>query len=321
MTVLLEAAGLTKTFGSFAAVTSMSFAIQESHCVALLGPNGAGKTTTIRMLAGLLAPTSGQIIFQGVRDGGNHRELIGYLPQSPSFYNWMTGYEYAVYAGRLCGLASSEAKEAAVKLLERVGLANAASKKIGSYSGGMKQRLGLAQALIHRPKLLIMDEPVSALDPVGRREVLSLLRELKQETTVLFSTHVLHDAEALCDDVIIIREGQIALQGGIAAIQNENRKSVIELTVDNDVHSLSWLSGMKARMYHEGKGSPSSQGRLAALIDDIEVSNSHARLQVSEVHSARQLLLEELASEKIRLLDMKVGHSSLEDLFMKVVSE
>ncbi|MDQ0115629.1 ABC transporter ATP-binding protein [Paenibacillus harenae] len=321
MTVLLEAEGLTKTFGSFKAVTSMSFAIQESHCVALLGPNGAGKTTTIRMLAGLLAPTNGRIGFQGVREGGSHCERIGYLPQSPSFYNWMTGYEYTVYAGRLCGLATSEAKAAATKLLERVGLANAAGKKIGSYSGGMKQRLGLAQALIHRPKLLIMDEPVSALDPVGRRDVLSLLRELKQETTVLFSTHVLHDAEALCDDVIIIREGQIALQGGIAAIQDENRKPVIELTVDSDAHSQAWLAGMKARMRREGEASTSSPDSLAALIKHIEISANHARLQVSEVHAARQMLLEELASEKIGLLDMKVGHSSLEDLFMKVVSE
>jgi ABC-2 type transport system ATP-binding protein len=321
MTVLLKADGLTKTFGSFSAVTNMSFAIQESHCVALLGPNGAGKTTTIRMIAGLLAPTSGRISFQGIREGGSQRELIGYLPQSPSFYNWMTGYEYAVYAGRLCGLASSEAKTSAKNLLERVGLSKAAGKKIGSYSGGMKQRLGLAQALIHRPKLLIMDEPVSALDPVGRREVLSLLRELKQETTVLFSTHVLHDAEALCDDVIIIRDGRIALQGAIAAIQNENRRPIIELTVDNDAHSQSWLAGMKQRMRREGSVSTSSRENLADLIDDIEVTAGRGRIQVSEVQAARQLLLEELAKENIKLLDMKVGHSTLEDLFMKAVSE
>src|SRR5690606_32474149 len=129
----------------------------------------------------------------------------------------------------------------AKELLERVGLADAAKRRIRGYSGGMKQRLGLAQALVHAPRLLVMDEPVSALDPLGRREVLGLLRDLKQETTVLFSTHVLHDAEELCDDVIIIRDGQVALQGSLSSIRSDHRKPIIELRVEDDTESKVWL--------------------------------------------------------------------------------
>lgn len=313
MTTLLEADGLAKKFGDLTAVADMSFSIEEGRCAALLGPNGAGKTTTIRMLAGLLAPTSGTMTFQGVPAGGGHRADIGYLPQSPSFYNWMTGIEYVVYAGKLCGLTGSEAKAAANRMLERVGLAAAARKRIGSYSGGMKQRLGLAQALIHRPKLLIMDEPVSALDPVGRREVLVLLRELKQETTVLFSTHVLHDAEELCDDIIIVRDGRIALQGSLTSIQKQYRSSVIELIVDNDEASRNRLELMKGRLASSAAG--------AALFKHIAVTGSRARMEVAEVHEARRILMEELVRHDIGFVKLEVGHSSLEELFMKVVSQ
>src|SRR5690606_24061306 len=119
-------------------------------CIALLGPNGAGKSTTIRMLAGLLKPTAGTIRYRGQQEGGDFRAGIGYLPQAPAFYPWMTGLEFAVYAGRLCGLSRVEAKRIANEWLERVGLKDAAKRRVGGYSGGMKQRLGLAQALVHR---------------------------------------------------------------------------------------------------------------------------------------------------------------------------
>ncbi|NIK80503.1 ABC-2 type transport system ATP-binding protein [Paenibacillus castaneae] len=315
MTALIQVKGLTKSFGTVQAVTGIDFTIEEGHCVALLGPNGAGKTTTIRMITGLLKQTSGQMIFHGAEADGNQRQLIGYLPQSPAFYNWMTGLEYVIYAGRLCGMTAVDAKKKAKELMERVGLSHAAKRKIGGYSGGMKQRLGLAQALVHSPKLLVMDEPVSALDPLGRREVLGLLRELKQETTVLFSTHVLHDAEELCDDVIIIRDGGIALQGAISSIREEHRKPIIELQLEEDDQSQRWLSSYIAQMQ-----AAMQRNAESSLIMEAVLNDNIARFTVKEIEAARQSLLEDLTRERVKVRRLEVGYTSLEDLFMKVVT-
>lgn len=315
---LLEVKGLSKTFGSVQAVGGIDFSIREGRCVALLGPNGAGKTTTIRMIAGLLKQSAGTVDFVDRNHGGagENRALIGYLPQAPSFYNWMTGLEYVVYAGRLCGLPRRTAVARAKELLERVGLTAAAKRRIGSYSGGMKQRLGLAQALVHRPKLLVLDEPVSALDPIGRREVLGLLQELKRETTVLFSTHVLPDAEELCDDVIIISKGTIALEGNIAEIRSLHRKPVIELELERDEASLNWADAFAERI----RCGATEASQTAGLIYDVSRQGASIRFSVTEVDAARQQLLGELATAKVGVSRLQVGYASLEDLFMKVVS-
>lgn len=316
MTKLLQVTGLAKSFGAVHAVKKVDFTIQEGHCVALLGPNGAGKTTTIRMITGLLKPSAGKMEFYGDGADGNQRSMLGYLPQSPTFYNWMSGQEYVVYAGRLCGLSADTALTRAKELLERVGLADAAKRRIRGYSGGMRQRLGLAQALVHQPRLLIMDEPVSALDPLGRREVLTLLRELKRETTVLFSTHVLHDAEELCDDVIIIRDGQVALEGALSDVRTEHQKPVIELRMEEDAHSERWLAAFIAKI--ETMNLESSHSRL---FERIEVQQGNVRFTVDNVNRARQMLLDELAQEGVKVKRLEVGHTSLEDLFMKAVSQ
>ncbi len=316
MNSLLELKGLTKSFGGFNAVSDINLTIQEGRCVALLGPNGAGKTTTIRMIAGLLKPSAGQMVFHGESKGSDPRERIGYLPQAPSFYPWMTGFEYVVYAGRLCGLTAAASRAKAKELLERVGLSGAAARRTGSYSGGMKQRLGLAQALIHQPRLLLMDEPVSALDPIGRREVLELLGELKRETTVLFSTHVLHDAEELCDDVIIIRSGQIALQGAIEQIRNDHRKPTIELQVEPDEHSRRWLTSYMEQIRSESSGDV----HAAAHEHEIQLKTGIVRFTVSDVEAARQALLEELLREQVKVRRLEIGYTSLEDLFIQVVT-
>ncbi|REK71571.1 ABC transporter ATP-binding protein [Paenibacillus paeoniae] len=312
MTELLQVKGLTKSFGSVHAVKSIDFSIQEGRCVALLGPNGAGKTTTIRMLTGLLAPTSGEVRFHSLARGEDHRSLIGYLPQTPAFHNGMSGMEYVVYSGRLCGLSASDARKRAMELLERVGLASAAKRRVGGYSGGMKQRLGLAQALVHHPKLLVMDEPVSALDPLGRREVLRLLQELKSETTVLFSTHVLHDAEELCDDVVIIRDGEVALQGSLAAIRNEHRRPVIELKLEDAPHAINWAQSFLQK-------SRTDELRYSWL-SEAELQGNRLYMTASHMDVARQGLMEELTEHKVPFSRLEVGYSSLEDLFMKVVS-
>ncbi|MFC5648701.1 ATP-binding cassette domain-containing protein [Paenibacillus solisilvae] len=305
---LLHVQGLTKIFGAAKAVDDISFTIGEGRCVALLGPNGAGKTTTIRMLTGLLAADSGQMHVQSLAPGADRRQIIGYLPQTPVFYGWMTGREYLIHASRLCGLSRKEAASRSTEWLERVGIIEAANRRVAGYSGGMKQRLGLAQALIHRPRLLILDEPVSALDPIGRREVMGLLRDLKRETTVLFSTHVLHDAEELCDDVLIMREGRIAIGGSILDIRNEHRKSVLFLDTEGDRKSREWLN----QWLQQPLQGIQSYERLP--------SGSGVKLIVDEINIARQTVLEQLLASNVQLTRLEVGYTTLEDLFMEAVS-
>ncbi|MFD0715941.1 ATP-binding cassette domain-containing protein [Paenibacillus sp. GCM10027626] len=302
---LITVKGLTKSFNGAKVVDGIDFSLGEGRCMALLGPNGAGKTTTLRMLTGLLAPTAGSIQFQGLTPQADQRQLIGYLPQIPAFYSWMTGREYLQYSGRLCGLKPKEVKERTEELLERVGIAASGKRRIGGYSGGMKQRLGLAQALIHRPKLLVLDEPVSALDPIGRREVMTLLQTLKQETTILFSTHVLHDAEALCDDVLIMRSGKVAVCGDIADIRLANRQPVLVVETAGDDRSLAWIKGWKDERYE--------------YVKELELTGRGMRLIVSDVEHTRRELIRQIAAQDIQVLKLEIGQTTLEDLFLKVV--
>ncbi len=225
----VEVSGLAKSYGKLKAVDGISFAIERGHCVALLGPNGAGKTTSLNMLAGLLRPTAGTISFEGLPAGGDRRTLIGYLPQETAIFGWMTGSEYLRMVGELFGLSRADAAKRADELLDTLSLGEAGRRRVGGYSGGMKQRLGLAQALVSKPQLLILDEPVSGLDPVGRRDVLELLKRLKTTTTILFSTHVLPDAEELSDDVLIIRGGSIIVSGTMEALRERYQMPIVEV--------------------------------------------------------------------------------------------
>ena len=175
-----------------------------------LGPNGAGKTTALKILAGLARPTAGRATLNGadVSAAGDHRRELGYLSQDPRFYGWMTGREPS--ATSLASTASDgDASAASTSLLERVGIAEAGDRRTSTYSGGMRQRLGIAQALVGRPAVILLDEPVSALDPIGRKDVLDLMRELKGETTVFYSTHILDDVQRVSDHVAILDHGRL----------------------------------------------------------------------------------------------------------------
>lgn len=297
---LLEVRALEKTFGQTKAVKGISFALREGRCATLLGPNGAGKSTTLRMLAGLLTPTSGEIVFTAGLNG-DLRKDIGYLPQYPAFYPWMSGKEFLVYAGRLSHMQRKEATHRADELLERVGLKDARNRKIGGYSGGMKQRLGLAQAMMHRPRLIILDEPVSALDPIGRREVLDMMKALKEETTMLFSTHVLPDAEEITDDLLIMNEGQIAVSGELREVMDEHRQPVIRLRGEASLEP--WSSA------------------FATLpgVESAACSGDQAELIVSDREASRAELMKLIVQERIAVRKLEVAELSLEDLFMKAV--
>lgn len=303
---LLEVSDLYREFKGRPYVNGISFDVEHKRCVALLGPNGAGKTTTLRMLAGMLPPTRGSIRYKGEPLGESGRREIGYLPQSPAFYTWMTGEEYMHFAARLSGIGAKEAVRLSADALERLGLQEAARRRIGGYSGGMKQRLGLAQALVHSPRLLLLDEPVSALDPFGRREVMDILREIRKDAAILFSTHVLHDAEALCDDIILMNKGMIAERGELSALKAKYTRPVLSLRVEKRKEALEWLETLSSRPFVR-EAWMEEEGLL--------------RLEVEDMESARSTILREAGQQSVPVLRFERDSLSLEDVFMKAVGQ
>ncbi len=234
---VLEICRVSKAFGSRQIVKDISLNIPE-HCIyGFIGQNGAGKTTTMKMILGLLKADEGEIKVCGkkVTFGQNEtNQYIGYLPDVPEFYDFMTPMEYLIFCGKITGMKKEDAKARASELLKLVGL-EYANKRIKGFSRGMKQRLGVAQALFHKPKLLICDEPTSALDPLGRKELLDILVKAREETTVLFSTHILSDVERICDKIAFLHKGEIVLQGELEEIRSRYRERDIEVEFQNEV--------------------------------------------------------------------------------------
>jgi ABC-2 type transport system ATP-binding protein len=202
--------GLTKHYPGVEALTDLTLDVPAGSIYGFLGPNGAGKSTTLKMLGGLIRPTRGQATVAGtpLSAGLAYRREVGYLAQDPSFYEWMSGRETLAFVASLSGDGPTD-RGWIDAVLGRVGLADAADRRTRTYSGGMRQRLGIAQAIVGRPRVLLLDEPVSALDPIGRREVLDLMAELKGEATVFYSTHILDDVQRVSDHVAIIDNGRL----------------------------------------------------------------------------------------------------------------
>ncbi|MEW8978050.1 MAG: ABC transporter ATP-binding protein [Symbiobacterium sp.] len=222
---VIETHGLVKRYGDFTAVDGLDLEVQSGEVFGLLGPNGAGKTTTILMLLGLTEPTEGSIRVLGhdpVREPLAVKRLTGYLPDNVGFYDELTGRQNLFYTADLNGLSRKEAAAQIDRLLERVGLTHAADTKVGAYSRGMRQRLGVADVLLKRPRLVIMDEPTLGLDPEGARAFLRLIRELADEgMTVLLSSHLLHQVQAVCDRVAIFVKGQMIACGRVEELADQ----------------------------------------------------------------------------------------------------
>lgn len=298
---MIHIKALQKKFQNTVAVSSIDLQLEEGQTIALLGPNGAGKTTTFRMLAGLIKPTSGSIQFDQVAQSMDHRHYIGYLPQYPQFHGWMTGFEFLILMGELSGMSKAEAKERAELLLTRTGLDEAKHKRISGYSGGMKQRLGIAQAMIHQPKLLILDEPVSSLDPVGRRDVLNLLKTLKNETTILFSTHILSDAEEISDYLVVMNKGVIAEQGNVHDLEMKYQKQVIKLAVSKQPdHFIQILEALP-------------------YVKQARQERQYIYLETTNVPATREALLTQVINTHLALTHFSIDKTTLEEMFLEVI--
>ena len=230
---MIKVENLTRRFGDFTAVKDVSFTIEKGETIGLLGPNGAGKTTTMRMITGVLAPTSGSVFIDGT-DLSRHPEKakrrIGYLPEAPPLYNEMTVKDYLAFTGRLHMVPRRDLPENIERVLSSCGLSGYGEKVIGTLSKGTRQRVGIAQALLHDPDILVLDEPTIGLDPGQIREIRNLIKELTGTRTVIFSTHILPEVPLLCDRVIIIHRGSVALDSPLDRLPGE--KSLEDLFIN-----------------------------------------------------------------------------------------
>lgn len=301
--------GLTKAYGSgwpwrppIAALEDLSLSVRQGEIFGFLGPNGAGKTTTIKILLGLMRATSGKAYVMGKPAGDvQTRAKIGFLPESPYFYDYLTAEEFLEFYGRLAGLERSNIRRRVADLLGLVGLSQAGTRQLRKFSKGMLQRVGLAQALIHDPELVILDEPMSGLDPIGRKHVRDLILGLRERgKTVFFSSHIISDVEVLCDRVGIVVKGRLLASGRIDELVNHDDAQSVEIVCRNvGMEDLPATGARAKRILQQGRQClivlPSSD-----LVDETLV---------------------EIKRQGGKLVSVIPHKSSLEDIFMRQTGE
>lgn len=246
---------LTKHYGRKIAVDCVSAALKPG-VYGLLGANGAGKTTLMRMMCAILESTSGEVLLDGkeiTSMGASYRNVLGYLPQDFGYYPGYTAQEFLMYVSALKGIPKNIAKKRAAELLEEVGLGDAANKKIKTFSGGMKQRVGIAQALLNNPEILILDEPTAGLDPKERVRFRNLLSDYAGDKIVILSTHIVSDIEAIADEVLLMKKGKFVLQGSVPDLTKKAEGKVWELTVPQEETRKWQAKGTVANLKHEGQ--------------------------------------------------------------------
>jgi ABC-2 type transport system ATP-binding protein len=303
-TPAIEIRGLRKTYGDAIALDKVDLQVPEGAVFGFLGPNGAGKTTTLRILTGLARPTAGTARVFGKDVVGASNEVradIGFLPDVPGYYGWMRADEYLAFAGRLFGLSGAALGSRVEALLDLAGLTGV-DAAVGDFSRGMKQRLGVAQALINSPRLLMLDEPTSALDPMGRKDVLDMIRALRGRTTVFFSTHILTDVERVCDRVAVLHRGSVVTQSTIDELKSVggDRRVVIEVPED--------AADLAARL----DGEP--------WCDSCEVEGFRiVRCGTTDLEAARRAIPRVIADLGVGLVRMYTEEPTLEDVFVELV--
>lgn len=302
---MIEVDQLTKIYGAARAIDGLSFKIERGEIVGFLGPNGAGKSTTMRILAGSLSATSGRALVGGldVFDAPKQvKQLVGYLPERPPLYVDMTVRDFLLFCARVKG--AKDPKTAVERTIERVGLKPVGHRLIDHLSKGYRQRVGIAQALVHDPKVLILDEPASGLDPAQRVEIRQLVRELaKGDTTVILSTHVLPEVEAICDRVIIIDKGVIKLTGRVDEVA-QGAQAVVVVVARPEPALLNTLNQLPGVLLVKETG----RGRLHVALSALQ----------SDEGDARELIAS--ASAPFGLLELR-AENALEDVFLKLTED
>lgn len=305
----IETEGLTKRYREVEAVSKLDLRVPKHSICAFLGPNGAGKSTTIKMLLGLSRPTAGRgrvLGFDVVRESLEIRRRVGYLPQEPRFYNWMTARETLRFVARFFYRPSPEMEERVEESLELVGLSDKADRPVGGFSGGERQRLGIAQAQINNPDLLILDEPAASLDPVGRRDVLTIMERLRRRTTVFYSTHILDDVQRVSDTVIILKDGRLVAQAPIQELLANGDGAAFVLALKGKVEPVrerleaqSWVLSVRA-------GESDGQTTWRVYVSDEEAAEA-------------RLLRLVLSDPEVTVTEFGRVRSGLEDVFMQLV--
>ena len=296
---------ISKSFGDNKVIDDISFEVPEKSIFGFIGQNGAGKTTTMKMILGLLKADSGTIRVndEPVKYGQtNTNRYIGYLPDVPEFYGYMKPVEYLTLCGEITGLDKKTLKSRCEELIHLVGLEKA-NKRIGGFSRGMKQRLGIAQALINEPKLLICDEPTSALDPIGRKELLDILEQVTGKTTVLFSTHILSDVERICDRIALLNNGKLALCGTIADIKKQHREDglLVEFGSADDVKIF--LAAIDTPDY----------------LNKTETNGTTVILRAANAARATKDTIDILSQKGLRPIKFELLEPSIETLFLEAI--
>jgi ABC-2 type transport system ATP-binding protein len=311
MTAAIEITNLTKRYGALTAVEGLNLEVPKGSVFGFLGANGAGKTTTIRMIAGLAQPTSGTINVSGVRAGSGtaYRRGLGYLCQEPSFYRWMTGREVLRYAAGFYPELDEPVARRVHELLELVGLRDAADRRCGDYSGGMRQRLGIGAALVSRPPVVVLDEPASGLDPVGRRDVLRLLEALRGQTTVFYSTHILDDVERVSDRLAVLDHGRL-------------------VTTSRTDELIASFSRNRLRVELAG-ATGEDTGRLAALpgVASAEIDSASAapsfvlQVEPDAVSSVQSAITQFASANGLAVVQARPIVLDLEEVFLRLIGE
>jgi ABC-2 type transport system ATP-binding protein len=296
----IELSGLRKTYGRKVALHDLSLVVQPGEVFGFLGPNGAGKTTTIKILLGLVRPTAGEARLFGRPSGqASVRRRVGYLPENFRFHDWLTGEQLLDFHARLAGLSSEQRSLRIPEVLALVGLAGRGGDRIRAYSKGMTQRIGLAQAIVHRPDLVLLDEPTSALDPVGRREVRDLIRGLRERgMTVFLNSHLLSEVELVCDRVAIVDRGRVVRTGRLTDLVSATPE--LRVTVD--------------------RADPGLLGLLRGHGDILEVRDGTVRLGVCDLETGAAVA-EAVVRAGYRLYGLVPSHQSLEDVFLSLVTD
>ncbi|MHB8571904.1 MAG: ABC transporter ATP-binding protein [Candidatus Dormibacteria bacterium] len=300
--------GLTKRYDSITAVGALDLQVPRGCVFGFLGLNGAGKTTTIRMLTGLARPTSGRAMVAGhdpARGELAFRHRISHQDQQARLYGWMTGRELVEFAGRLFGLSGPTLRARVDEALGRTDLADAAARRVAGYSGGMRQRLNIAQALVNHPSVMFLDEPASSLDPAGRHDILDLLAELRGEVTIFMSSHILADVERVCERVAIIDHGKLVVEATIAELQGRYAEPVFAIEFE--------------------PGQPDAERTFltalghSTLVAGVARDGAEVRVNVTDAVAAGPEILRLLAHHQVHVARFERVRPSLEDVFLRLV--